>query len=157
MIFCCCLCSLVQPQSHDCNRLASLIFLPFLTIRLYVTAWAYKFICTQTRTHIPTHTLAHRGRHTSTPTFPFLTSTSSPTRPWGEAAWHQTVIPTLGQLCNRSEREKRERKREEEKREYSQLIIHRLTGVVTSDGGHGLFSLKRKNRVFVKSFLSNIQ
>lgn len=57
---------------------------------------------------------------------PLLTSTSSPTRPWGEEGWHQTVIQSLRQPCNRPAKQ---RHRE---REYSQMIICWLT-VVTSD------------------------
>lgn len=42
--------------------------------------------------HEPMLTLTHIYTHT-----PLLTSSSFPTRPWGEAAWHQTVIQTLRQ------------------------------------------------------------
>lgn len=53
-------------------------------------------------------------------------STSSPTRPWGEEGWHQTVIQSLRQACNRPARQSRR------EREYSQMIIRWLT-VFTSD------------------------
>lgn len=114
---------------HDCR----ILYFLFFCLSLYPSeGWqdesALSYVNPYTRRH----------RHTRQPP-PLLTSTSSPTRPWGEAAWHQTVIQTLRQLCNKPERE-----RERECSSDNLLISWCL------NFWWGMIHLKRQNWAFVK-------